>query len=217
MNTEQARFNMIEQQIRPWDVLDPRVLELLPTVPREDFVPSRQRALAFVDTHVSLDHGQVMMQPKQEARLLQEVTLTSKDRVLEIGTGSGYMTALLASLAKEVDTIDLFPDFLISAQKKLADHGLHNVNFSEGDAANGWDGNGPYDVIMLTGSVPILSERFVKNLNPQGRLVAIVGQDPIMEAILVVRETYGSIRQTSLFETSLPPLLNAEKPPAFVF
>lgn len=217
MNIEQARFNMIEQQIRTWEVLDPRVLELLPTVPREDFVPAEQRVLAFVDTHVALDHGQVMMQPKQEARLLQEAAVTTTDRVLEIGTGSGYMTALLASLAQEVDTVDVFPDFLELAKKKLADHALYNVNFYEGDAANGWDGDGPYDVIMLTGSVPILAESFSKNLRPNGRLVAIVGQDPAMEALLIVKRKDGLIERISLFETSLPSLLNAKTPPAFVF
>lgn len=217
MNTEQARFNMIEQQIRPWDVLDPRVLELLPTIPREDFVPLDQRSLAFVDANIALNHGQVMMQPKQEARLLQEATVQAKDRVLEIGTGSAYMTALLGSFAAEVDTVDIFPDFLAAAQKKLADHALFNIHFFEGDAANGWDGNGPYDVIVLTGSVPILAKEFIDNLTTRGRLVAIVGQDPAMEAILIVKGTDGSIQKTSLFETSLPPLLNAKTPPSFVF
>lgn len=208
---------MIEQQIRPWDVLDPRVLQLLSTVPREDFVPEDQRAMAFVDTHISLDHRQVMMQPKQEARLLQEAELTAEDRVLEIGTGSGYMTALLATLVKEVDTVDIFPDFLAAAQKKLAHHGISNVHLFEGEAANGWSGNGPYDVIILTGSVPILSEGFVQDLTPKGRLLAIVGQQPIMEARLIVKERDGSVQQTSLFDTSLPPLINAKTPSAFVF
>ena len=217
MKTEQARFNMIEQQIRPWEVLDPRVLELLPTVPREDFVPSDQRALAFMDTHISLGHGQVMMQPKQEARLLQEIAIKASDRVLEIGTGSGYMTALLASLARQVETVDIFPDFLASAQKKLTNHGFTNINFFEGDAADGWNGNGPYDAIMLTGSVAILSEQFVQNINPRGRLVAIVGQEPIMEARLIEKDRDGRTQQTSLFDTSLPPLINAQATPTFVF
>ena len=217
MKTEQARFNMIEQQIRPWEVLDPRVLELLPTVPREDFVPTDQRALAFMDTHISLAHGQVMMQPKQEARLLQEIAIEPEDRVLEIGTGSGYMTALLASLAQEVDTVDIFPDFLVSAQKKLTDHALTNIDFFEGDAANGWQGSGPYDAIMLTGSVAILSEQFLQNLNSRGRLVAIVGREPIMEARLIEKDREGRTQQTSLFDTSLPTLINAQAPPTFVF
>jgi len=217
MNVEQARFNMIEQQIRPWEVLDLRVLELLSRMPREEFVPADQNALAFVDTHISLGHGQVMMQPKQEARLLQEVDVTGKDRVLEIGTGSGYMTGLLASLALEVDSVDIFPDFLESARNKLRERGFNNINFAEGDASQGWEGNGPYDVIILTGSVPDMPQQFVDNLNPRGRLAAIVGTDPIMEAVLITRLDDGSTKKESLFDTSLPPLVNAARPPGFVF
>lgn len=217
MNVEQARFNMIEQQIRPWDVLDSRVLELLSTLPREEFVPEDQQALTFVDTHVSLAHGQVMMQPKQEARLLQELNVGPKDRVLEIGTGSGYMTGLLASFAAEVDSVDIFADFLESARAKLRARGFTNINFAEGDASQGWDGNGPYDVIVLTGSVPDLPQRFIDNLQPRGRLAAIVGTEPIMEAVLVMKLEDGSISRSSLFDTSLPPLINAVRPPRFVF
>ncbi len=217
MNVEQARFNMIEQQIRPWEVLDSTVLELLSTLPREAFVPHSQRALAFVDTNVVLAHGQVMMQPKQEARLLQEAGVTSKDRVLEIGTGSGYMTGLLASLVTEVDTVDIFPDFLESARNILTRHGITNVNFSEGDAAGGWDGNGSYDVIVLTGSVPVLPPNFLEILNPRGRLVAILGREPIMEACLIRKNDDGSTKKESLFDTSLPALINATPPPEFVF
>lgn len=217
MNVEQARFNMIEQQIRPWEVLDLRVLELLSRMPREEFVPADQKALAFVDTHIALGHGQVMMQPKQEARLLQEVDVTGKDRVLEIGTGSGYMTGLLASLALEVDSVDILPDFLESAQTKLRERGFSNVSFAEGDASQGWPGGGPYDVIMLTGSVPELPQQFIDNLNPGGRLAAIVGTDPIMEAVLVTRLSDGSVSKESLFDTILPPLINAVQPPRFVF
>ena len=217
MNVEQARFNMIEQQIRPWEVLDSTVLELLSTLPREAFVPHTQRALAFVDTNVVLAHGQVMMQPKQEARLLQEAGVTSKDRVLEIGTGSGYMTGLLASLAGEVDTVDIFPDFLESARNILTRHGINNVNFSEGDAAGGWDGKESYDVIVLTGSVPVLPPNFIEILNPRGRLVAILGREPIMEACLIRKNDDGSTKKVSLFDTSLPALINATPPPEFVF
>ena len=217
MNVEQARFNMIEQQIRPWEVLDLKVLELLSRVPREEFVPSGQRSLAFVDTHVALGHGQVMMQPKQEARLLQEVDVTGDDKVLEVGTGSGYMTALLASLARQVDTVDIFGDFIESARLKLSERGLNNIDFTKGDASDGWEGNGPYDVIVVTGSVPELPQQFVDNLRPGGRLTAIVGTDPIMEAVLVSKLRDGSVSTTSLFDTSLPPLVNAVRPPRFVF
>lgn len=217
MNVEQARFNMIEQQIRPWDVLDSRVLELLSALPREEFVPEDQQALTFVDTHVSLAHGQVMMQPKQEARLLQELNVGPKDRVLEIGTGSGYMTGLLASFAAEVDSVDIFADFLESARAKLRARGFTNINFAEGDASQGWGGNGPYDVIVLTGSIPDLPQRFIDNLKPRGRLAAIVGTEPIMEAVLVAKLDDGSTRKSSLFDTSLPPLINAVRPPRFVF
>ena len=217
MNVEQARFNMIEQQIRPWDVLDLRVLELLSSLPREEFVPAEQKMLAFVDTHIALGHGQVMMQPKQEARLLQEVDVTGKDRVLEIGTGSGYMTGLLASLALKVDSVDIFPDFLESAQASLGRRGFSNIDFAEGDAAQGWEGSGPYDVIVLTGSVPELPQQFVDNLKPGGRLAAIVGTEPIMESILITRLEDGSTKRESLFDTSLPPLINAVRPPRFIF
>lgn len=217
MNVEQARFNMIEQQIRPWEVLDQRILELLSALPREEFVPQDQQALAFVDTHVALAHGQVMMQPKQEARLLQELSIGAKDRVLEIGTGSGYMTGLLASLALEVDSVDMFADFLESAQAKLRARGFSNISFAEGDASQGWEGNGPYDVIILTGSVPELPQRYIDDLSRRGRLAAIVGGDPIMEAVLITKLDDGSIRRLSLFDTSLPPLINAVRPPRFVF
>ena len=217
MNIEQARFNMIEQQIRPWDVLDAHILETLQRVPREEFVPDDQRALAFVDTHIPLGHGQVMTQPKQEARLIQALAPTSKQRVLEVGTGSGYLTALLAHLCAEVDSVDLYPDFIKTARKKLTAHGFNNAHLFEGDAARGWDGDGPYDAVILTGSVPILPHAFVHNLKPNGCLVAVVGQDPIMEALKIETHDNGATTQESLFDISLPPLLNCETPSAFVF
>ncbi len=217
MNIEQARYNMIEQQIRPWDVLDPRVLDVLREVPREDFVPPEFRELAFVDMNIRLPHGQVMMQPKLEARLLQEITLATSDRVLEIGTGSGYMTALLGSLAGEVDTVDIFPDFLESARAKLSAHDINNVNYFEGDGSQGWNEHGSYDAIVLTGSVPQLPESYRQLLNPNGRLIAVVGEDPVMEALLVTREAGDAWTVISIFDTSLPPLVNAQPRPKFVF
>ena len=208
---------MIEQQIRPWEVLDPRVLNALHDVPREDFVPEQYRDLAFVDMNIRLDHDQVMMQPKVEARLLQELAPTASDLVLEIGTGSGYMTALLASLAGRVESVDIFPDFIESAREKLAAHDCSNVVLCEGDAARGWSGEAPYDAIILTGSLPSLPPVFAENLAPGGRLIAVIGQDPIMEALLIIRQPDGMLSRQSLFDTSIAPLLNAELPAAFSF
>jgi protein-L-isoaspartate(D-aspartate) O-methyltransferase len=217
MDVERARFNMIEQQIRPWDVLDPKVLNLLRDFPREDFVPDQYKALAFVDMNIPLDHEQIMMQPKMEARLLQELSLTNRDKVLEIGTGSGYLTGLLASLAHSVDTVDIFSDFLETARTKLSAHDLSNINYFEGDAAQGWDGEGPYDAIIITGSIPTLPESYKMNLSLNGRLIAVIGQAPVMEAVLLQRLEENSWQEVPLFETSLPPLVNAEPPSRFVF
>ncbi len=217
MDVEQARFNMIEQQIRTWDVLDPKVLNLIHELRREDFVPDEYRALAFVDMNIPLDHGQQMMQPKMEARLLQELSLSDRDKILEIGTGSGYLTGLLASLGKSVDTVEIFTDFIDSARVKLDAHGLSNINYFEGDAAQGWDGDGPYDAIIITGSMPTLPESYKSNLALNGRLIAVIGQSPVMEAILVRRLEDNSWQEVALFETDLPPLVNAEPPPRFVF
>jgi protein-L-isoaspartate(D-aspartate) O-methyltransferase len=217
MDTETARFNMIEQQIRPWNVLAPRVLSALHEIHREDYVPPAYRELAFADMHIPLDHGQVMMQPKQEARLLQELSLKPGDRVLEIGTGSGHVTALLAHLAGHVDTVDIFPDFIESARTRPSARGLTNITFHEGDGARGWDTDKTYDAIFLTGSVAELSAQYRDLLVGGGRLVAIVGRDPVMEAILVERLTDGQCRTTSLFDTSLPPLIHGGAEPSFVF
>lgn len=217
MDTETARFNMIEQQIRPWEVLDPRILTALHDVHREDFVPHAYRNLAFADMHIPLDHGQVMMQPKQEARLLQALALQPGDRVLEIGTGSGHVTALLAYLAGHVDTVDIFPDFIEAAQAKLSANAATNVSFHEGDGARGWDSTRSYDAIFLTGSVAELPAGYKSLLANGGRLAAIVGREPVMEAVLVERLGGNQLRTASLFDTSLPPLIHGEAEPSFVF
>lgn len=217
MDTDTARFNMIEQQIRPWEVLDPIILNALHDVPRELFVPPAYRDLAFADMHIPLGHGEVMMQPKQEARMLQALSLKPGDRVLEIGTGSGYVTALLSHLARQVDTVDIHPDFLESARDKLTKHGYTNVMFAEGDAGGGWDTEQLYDAVLLTGSVASLSPQYRTLLADGGRLAAIVGHSPVMEAMLVERLTGGQFRTTSLFDTSLPPLIHAEFAPSFIF
>ncbi|MFN7085190.1 MAG: protein-L-isoaspartate O-methyltransferase family protein [Burkholderiales bacterium] len=217
MDLERARFNMVEQQIRPWEVLDPQVLDLLFRVHREDYVPEPYRALAFADMEIPLGHGETMLAPKIEARMLQELTVTGSDRILEVGTGSGYMTALLASLGSHVYSVDIIPEFTRAAALKLAAHGIGNVTLETGDAARGWDKHAPYDVIVLTGSVPVLPEAFQKSLTPGGRLLAVVGEPPVMEARLIVRVSGDAYTSTGLFETCIKPLRNAPQPPRFVF
>jgi len=212
VNIESARFNMIEQQIRPWEVLEQRILDLISDVPREDFVPMAYRNLAFADIDIPLAHEQTMMSPKLEGRLLQTLNISTKDRVLEIGTGSGYLTALLANLAKHVDSVDIFNDFVKEATTKLK--AFHNISLYTGDAINGWHDTG-YDVIVLTGSVPILKPHFQAQLNEGGRLFAIVGEEPIMQAHLISR-LGGNFYTEILFETSLPPLIGSPEPAHFI-
>lgn len=216
-DVERARFNMVEQQIRPWDVLDPAVLDLLMRVHREDFVPPQHRSLAFADLEIPLGHGETMLAPKLEARMLQELDLRPEDAVLEVGTGSGYMTALLAGLARHVYSVDLVPDFTREAAPRLAAAGIRNVTLETGDAARGWDKHGPYDAIVLTGSVPVLAENFQQSLKPGGRLLAVVGSAPVMQARLVTCAGNNAFRAVTLFETCIAPLKNAPQLQRFVF
>jgi protein-L-isoaspartate(D-aspartate) O-methyltransferase len=217
MDIERARSNMIESQIRTWEVLDQRVLDILSAVKREAFVPEQYRPLAFVDMEIPLGHGEVMLAPKLEARMLQELTLRETDRVLEVGTGSGHMTALLASLAGHVYSVELHPDFSAAAAGKLAAHGIVNVTLEVGDAAQGWSRHAPYDAILLTGSVPLLAPRFRAQLRPGGRLLAVVGDPPAMTARLTTCVTEGAWTETGLFETCIAPLRNVPQPERFVF
>jgi protein-L-isoaspartate(D-aspartate) O-methyltransferase len=217
MDYERARFNMVEQQIRPWEVLDHRVLDLLLQVRREDFVPSAYRDVAFADMEIPLGHGEKMLQPKLEARMLQELDLNETDRVLEIGTGSGYMTALLAKLARHVYSVEIILEFSASAARKLKAAAIDNVTLEVGDGARGWDKHAPYDAIVLTGSVPILPESFRKSLSPGGRLIAVVGEPPVMEAQLVTCVSSGMYHAVELFETCIQPLRNAVQRSKFVF
>lgn len=219
MDIEQARFNMVEQQIRPWDVLDQDVLDLLHQLRREDFVPEQYRALAFSDMEIPLGHGEAMLSPKLEARMLQEVGVKAGDQVLEVGTGSGYMTALLAHTAHLglVRSVEVVPEFTARAEAILKQHGITNVVLEVGDAARGWQQGGPYNVIVLTGSVPVLPEAFQASLKVGGRLFAVVGEAPAMEAQLVTRVAEDAYRTTNLFETVIPPLKNAMQPQRFVF
>ncbi|HEY7986525.1 MAG TPA: protein-L-isoaspartate O-methyltransferase [Methylophilaceae bacterium] len=213
---EQARFNMIEQQIRTWEVLDPVILDLLSQVPREDFVPERYQGLAFADLEIPLGHAQTMLSPKLEARMMQALQVSKSETVLEIGTGSGYMTALLAKMAKEVYSIERIAELSSNAAQKLVAHSISNVVLEIGDGANRWS-DGSYDVIVLTGSVPMLPTAFENQLNPGGRLLAVVGEAPVMEAMLVTCISASVYSRISLFETCIPQLVNAVQPQQFNF
>jgi protein-L-isoaspartate(D-aspartate) O-methyltransferase len=214
---EQARYNMVEQQIRPWDVLDQDILDLLFKVRREDFVPEALRALAFVDMELPLGHGQSMWTPKLEARALQELAVRPTDRVLEVGTGSGYLTALLASQAAEVVSVELIPEFTVAATQKLRAHGFDNITLHTGDAARDWPDESGFDVIVLTGSTPVLSDVWRRRLSVGGRMFVITGEAPVMEAQLITCTAPGATRSVTLFETCVAPLVNAPQPAAFVF
>jgi protein-L-isoaspartate(D-aspartate) O-methyltransferase len=213
---EQARFNMIEQQIRTWDVLDARVLDLLFAVRREDFVPPAYRTLAFADLELPLPNGYRMWTPKMEARVIQELMLQASDRVLEIGTGSGYLTALLASGTGDVTSVEIDPATADGARARLARHGFSNVRVEAGDGARGY-GRETYDAIVLTGSTPLLPERFFEQLAPGGRIFAVVGEAPAMKARLIHSEAPGATVPTDLFETVIAPLVNAATPARFEF
>jgi len=217
MDFEQARFNMVEQQIRTWEVLDPTVLELLSRVHREDFVPPQFRSLAFADMEIPLGFGESMLAPKLEARLIQEAAVQREDRVLEVGTGSGHMAALLAHLAKHVYTVEAVPELSEQAGTKLEAYGIVNVTVEVGDAARGWDAHAPYDVILITGSVPQLPQGFERALAPGGRLLAVIGDPPVMTAYRTRRAAGGGFTQEALFETCIKALRNAVQPERFVF
>ncbi len=206
---------MLGQQIRAWEVLDDRVLSVLGGTARENFVPEAHRNLAFADLEVPLAHSEAMMAPKVEGRLLQALQLDETDQVLEIGTGSGYLTACLARLAASVVTIDIYEDFTRGAQATIAPLGLTNIEYRTEDAL-GLPGNEQFDAIAVTGSVPELDDHFVRMLRPGGRLFIIVGRDPVMQACVVTMLERGRTTQESLFESVLKPLVNAERPEAFI-
>lgn len=218
MNIEHARFNMIAQQIRPWDVSNPKVLDLLDKLKREEFVPSALRSLAFVDMEIPIGHGESMMAPKMEARILQELNIMPTDRVLEVGTGSAYLTALLAALAQHVTSVDIVPEFAIQARAKLLAHHITNVSLETGDAASSWSAAPHhYDVIVLTGSTPCLPQDLLNLLNISGRLFAIIGDAPAMLAQCITRTQAQQWTTRNLFETQVKPLQNALHPERFVF
>lgn len=213
----QARFNMIEQQIRPWEVLDPAVLQLLEQVRREDFVPEHLKALAYADLALPLANGAAMLEPKIEARLLQELDPQPGERALLVGAGSGYVAALLAARGATVLALEIDAAQLAVARQNLDQAGVSNVTLLKGDGANGWPGSAPYDLIFIAGALPALSADLLEQLKPGGRLVAIVGRDPAMQALRVTRSNENSFNRVALFETSAALLQNAAPRPEFVF
>lgn len=217
-NTEQARFNMIEQQIRPWEVLDQRVLDLMMNTPRETLVPEGYENLAFADTEIPLPHGETMLPPKIIARMLQAVDPRPGDIALSVGTGTGYVTALLAKSCRKVHGVEIHQDLLDTTRQNLANLNLlDNVTLEQGDASQGWDAHQPYDIVVITGSLPVLPDSFQQTLNRGGAMVAIVGQAPIMEVILIKRISDQEWSREVLFETEVKPLQHTQPAQQFVF
>ena len=217
MDMEQARYNMVEQQIRPWDVLNQSVLDLLHKVRREDFVPEAHRSLAFVDMEIPLGHGQAMWTPKLEARAIQELAIRPTDSVLEIGTGSGYLTALLASQAADVVSVDIVPEFTTAATQKLRAHGFDNIQLHTGDAARDWPDTAGFDVIVLTGSTPVAVGCVSPSPSSRWTAVRHRRRGPGDAGAAHHLQAPGAFRSVTLFETCVAPLLNAPHPAAFVF
>ncbi|MGI4815185.1 MAG: protein-L-isoaspartate O-methyltransferase family protein [Janthinobacterium lividum] len=217
MNYEQARFNMIEQQIRPWEVLDQDVLDLLSVVKRENFVPSAYRDLAFADLEIPLPGKQQMLSPKVEARILQEIALKKHESVLEIGTGSGYMAALLAARAQQVLTVERLPELVTLAQQNLLTNSVSNAEVIQGDGALGWPGAAPYDAIVVSGGLPVLPQQILEQLKIGGRLAAFVGGAPVMRAQVATRLSETEYRIIDIFETFVEPLVGALQPTRFRF
>jgi len=217
MNIEQARFNMIEQQIRTWEVLDQAVLSLLAVVKREDFVPAAYKSMAFVDTEVPLPGGQSMLEPKVEARFLQELAIHKHERVLEVGAGSGYMAALLGHRAQQVITLETLPELVAFAKANLERAGPMNVSVRQADGSRGLAEEGPFDVIMLSGSVPDVPPGLLAQLKVGGRLAAVVGQQPIMRGMLFTRSSEHDFASTTLFDTVAPRLTGFDEPTRFKF
>lgn len=215
LDFERARFNMVEQQIRPWDVLDARVLEVFESLLREAFVPKRHRNLAYADIQLPLPHDEVMMEPRLEARLLQALDPRPDECALEIGTGTGYLTACLARLAGQVTSVDIQVEFRDLAAAQLSAQAIRNVCLEVGDAAQGWDDGQRYDAIAVTGSLPELHRGYHHSLSIGGRLFVIVGERPIMEALLITRVGENQWATESLLDTSIRPLRNARRTERF--
>ncbi|MEX0732329.1 MAG: protein-L-isoaspartate O-methyltransferase [Aquisalimonadaceae bacterium] len=217
LNLDQARFNMVEQQVRTWDVLDPRVLDIMDQIPRHLFVPDTRRNLAYSDLQMPIGHGEVMLEPKLEGRIMQALGPSPSERVLEIGTGSGFFTACLAHLAAHVTSVEIHPEFSEAAGDRLARQAIRNVTLEVGDAARGWDDGRRYDAIAVTGSLPELHQGFHQSLTIGGRLFVVVGDGPMMEGLLITRVGEDQWSTESILDTFVPPLINAPRTPRFTF
>ena len=217
MNFEQARVNMVENQVRPWEVLDSRVLDVIGRVRREDFVAPAHRQLAFADLCLPIGHGEVMMKPVVEGRVLQALALQTTDHVLEIGTGSGYLSACLASLAARLSSVDIHPEFTAVATRRLRDAGIANASLVTGEAVNAWQPGEQFDALVVTGAVAEIPARWLSWLKPGARALIVRGQSPVQHATLLTQEAAGGYREEILFETDLPYLTHAEPAPRFVF
>jgi len=217
MNFDQARLNMVENQVRPWEVLDGRVLEIISRIHREDFVASAHRQLAFADLCLPLGHGEVMMKPVVEGRVLQALALLPTDRVLEIGTGSGFLTACLAGLSAHVTSVDIHADFTAAAAPRLRAAAVTNVDLITGEAVQAWQPSGLFDALVVTGAVSAIPPRWLTWLKPDARALIVCGQSPAQQATLLTHEGNGRYREEILFETDLPYLTHAEPPQRFVF
>ena len=217
MNFEQARLNMVENQVRPWEVLDGRVLDVISRVHREDFVGTDHRQLSFADLCLPLGHGEVMMKPVVEGRVLQALSLQPTDHVLEIGTGSGFLTACLASLSASVTSVDIHADFSATAAQRLKHAGIANVSLVVGEAVNDWAPDGLFDAMVVTGAVATVPARWLTWLKPEARALIVRGQSPVQHATLLTHEGAGRYREETLFETDLPYLTHAGPLKRFVF
>ena len=209
MDFEKARYNMVEQQVRPWDVLDPRVLEVISAIPREKFTPSEYQNLAYTDTRIPLAGGVSMLNPNIEGRILQHLSLQHTDTVLEIGTGSGYLSACLSKLSGHVDSVDINADLCRAAETRLEELGIDNVSITKNDD---WDQHKPhYDAIAVTGSLPGIPDGYKKLLNEGGRMFIVTGEAPVMTAMLVTRTGENSWAQEELFETCIDRLAGTQQ------
>lgn len=216
MNIEKARFNMIEQQIKPWGVFDTRLLGAMATLPREQFVPEQHRNLAYADTTIPLPHGQAMLAPRELARMIQALKLSGNETVLEIGCGTGYASTILSKLAKSVHCIDVIPDFVKSTQSQIKKLAINNVSIEEVDAADGWITQAPYDAILITSAIPELTESMKSSLSPKGRIASILGNANNHSATLSQIHK-GCWQHETLFPTKTKPMINAKQPSQFVF